>query len=268
MPGALSEAVLQDLSSLSAYDGNRGETFRADGDVSDQQLATPRLGEHKKTFTFSCLLLSTFTFTGEHKKREGRKPGSRLWQSDLHNKKARAQRQPSEHSCRDFATSERSDLQQKDESNIAEGKHWPDQPRGEVRDLLPICPWISKGGMSISVTISSCKYRKGVSSIFVLNIQRRLKNRKQRLVPTERTPFWLLPAFFTSWHFYFLPYLTFLLATGLSDLSASSTLSFYSCGSELVCSTSWRQYFLGERPGPELLAIALTRFQINTNIFI
>ena len=126
-------------------------------------------------------------------------------------------------------------------------------------------------GMSISITISSRKYQKGVSSIFVPNIQRRLKNRKQRLVPTERTPFWLLPAFFTSWHFYFLPYLTFLLATGLSDLSASSTLSFYSCGSELVCSTSWRQYFLGERPGPELLAIALTRFQINTintiNIF-
>ena len=62
MSGALSEAVLQDLSSLSAYDGNRGETFRADGDVSDHQLATPRLGEHKKTFTFTCLLLSTFTF--------------------------------------------------------------------------------------------------------------------------------------------------------------------------------------------------------------
>ena len=78
---------------------------------------------NERTFTFTCLLLSTFTFTGEHKKREGRKPGSRLWQSDLHNKKARAQRQPSEHSCRDFATSERSDLQQKDESNVAEGKH-------------------------------------------------------------------------------------------------------------------------------------------------
>ena len=174
---------------------------------------------NERTFTFTCLLLSTFTFTGEHKKREGRKPGSRLWQSDLHNKKARAQRQPSEHRSRDFATSERSDLQQKDESNVAEGKHWPDQPRGEVRDLLPICPWISKGGMLISVTISSRKYQKGVSSIFVPNIQRRLKNRKQRLVPTERTPFWLLPAFFTSWHFYFLPYLTFLLVTGLTLVS-------------------------------------------------
>ena len=30
--------------------------------------------------------------------------------------------------------------------------------------------------------------------------------------------------------------------------------------SELVCTTSWRHFFLGERPGPELLTIALTRF--------
>ena len=62
MPGALSEAVLPDLSSLSAYDGNRGETFRADGDVSDQQLATPRLGEHKKRENFHFFLSTIINF--------------------------------------------------------------------------------------------------------------------------------------------------------------------------------------------------------------
>ena len=48
MPGVISEAVLQNFSSLTAYDGNRGETCRADGDVSEHQLATPRLGEYKR----------------------------------------------------------------------------------------------------------------------------------------------------------------------------------------------------------------------------
>ena len=36
--------------------------------------------------------------------------------------------------------------------------------------------------------------------------------------------------------------------------------------SELVCSTSWRIYFLGERPAPELLTIALTRCYITIYI--
>ena len=95
-----------------------------------------------------------------------------------------------------------------------------------------------------------------------LNTRRRLKSRKRRLALRGKTRFWLRREFSTSSHFYSLPSPTSQLVTG-------DNISIYGhlfSSSELVCSTSWRIYFLGERPAPELLTIALTRCYIIINI--
>ena len=118
MSGALSEAVLQNISAVSTDghgNGIGGETSGADGDVSKPELATSGLRQHPK-------------------REERGKSGGRLREPDLHDPKAGTEREPAEHRRRVVAASERSDLQQEDASNSAQGKHRPDQPGGEVRD--------------------------------------------------------------------------------------------------------------------------------------
>ena len=119
--GAISEAVLQDISAVPTDgDGTRiGGEAAADGAdqlAAAEQLATAGLRQHQE--------------------REGgiKLPGSRLRKSDLHEEEAGAEREPAEHRRRVVATSERSDLQQEDASNPAQGKHRPNQPGGEVCD--------------------------------------------------------------------------------------------------------------------------------------